>query len=127
MRRPAVINSRKLNPPPKKNTQQKKPKGYTFYLSVFYTLVALLLVSTAICVWVGWCFSHDSFPFLWPIRVARVVVSVFFAMFYIAALNIFLTALQCSRGADGHWTHLVYGLGECVVGCGVFGWLGWRV
>lgn len=55
---------------------------------------------------------NDSFPFLWPIKVARVVVSLFVSMFYIASLNVFLMACACKKH-DGHWIHLVFGVGEC--------------
>jgi hypothetical protein len=85
-------------------------QGYTFYLVIFYILVAVLFVSTAICIWVGWCFMNDSFPFLWPIKVARVVVSIFVSMFYIASLNIFLMACACKK-EGGVWKHLVWHLG----------------
>jgi hypothetical protein len=91
-------------------------KGYRFYLIVFYVLVATLFISTGICIWVGWCFKNDSFPFLWPIKVARIVVSLFVSMFYIASLNIFLIAMQCKPEYDEkskrHWVHLIYHHGE---------------
>ena len=89
-------------------------QGYRAYLGVFYVLVATLFLSTGICVWVGWCFKNDSFPFLWPIKVARVVVSLFVSMFYIASLNVFLIAMQCepsTYGGKRHWVHLIYHLG----------------
>jgi hypothetical protein len=91
-------------------------QGYRFYLIVFYVLVATLFVSTGICIWVGWCFMNDSFPFLWPIKVARIVVSLFVSMFYIASLNIFLIAMQCEPEVDAttglkQWMHLIYHLG----------------
>lgn len=54
---------------------------------------------------------NDSFPFLWPIKVARVVVTLFVSMFYIASLNIFLMACACNKH-DGHWIHLVFGVGR---------------
>jgi hypothetical protein len=98
--------------------------GYRVYLGVFYVLVATLYLSTCICVWVGWCFKNDSFPFLWPIKVARIVVSLFVSMFYIASLNIFLIAMQCKpkTDADGvrHWEHIIYHIGAlraCVLVC----------
>jgi hypothetical protein len=87
-------------------------QGYTFYLVIFYVLVAVLFISVAICIWVGWCFMNDNFPFLWPIKVARVVVSVFVSMFYIASLNIFLMACAC-KNDHGHWEHLVFKIGVC--------------
>jgi hypothetical protein len=91
-------------------------QGYTFYLAIFYILVAILFISVAICIWVGWCFMNDNFPFLWPIKVARVVVSLFVTMFYIASLNIFLTACTCWPKADGKWEHMYFKLGERAAG-----------
>jgi len=97
-------------------------QGYRFYLIIFYILVATLFTSAGICIWVGWCFKNDSFPFLWPIKVARIVVSLFVSMFYIASLNIFLIALQCKPELDAkgkrHWVHLIYHLGVISVGGG---------
>lgn len=86
-------------------------QGYQFYLVIFYILVAVLFVSVTICIWVGWCFMNDSFPFLWPIKVARVVVSLFVSMFYIASLNVFLMACACDKHGDS-WKHLVFKLGK---------------
>eukprot|EP00879_Flechtneria_rotunda_P031050 GHRR01033887.1.p1 GENE.GHRR01033887.1~~GHRR01033887.1.p1 ORF type:complete len:216 (-),score=55.63 GHRR01033887.1:411-998(-) len=54
---------------------------------------------------------NDSFPFLWPIKVARVVVSLFVSMFYIASLNIFLMASACDK-QGGHWKHIVFDVGK---------------
>lgn len=88
-------------------------QGYTFYLSIFYLLAGTLIGSVAICVWVAWCFINDSFPFLWPIQVLRVVVSVFINVFYIAALNIFLISFQCRQDKLGVWIHNIYGT-ECL-------------
>lgn len=90
-------------------------QGYQFYLIIFYILVAVLFISVAICVWVGWCFMNDNFPALWPIKVARVVVSLFVSMFYIASLNIFLMACACDKQANGKWKHLVFKLSECAL------------
>jgi hypothetical protein len=91
-------------------------QGYMFYLVIFYILAAILFISVAICIWVGWCFMNDNFPFLWPIKVARVVVSLFVSMFYIASLNIFLMACACKQDKyTGLWLHLVWGNSECTI------------
>ncbi len=81
-------------------------QGYTFYL-----LAGMLYGSVLLCCWVGWCFSHDSFPVLWPVKVLRLVVGIFFSTFYIAALNIFLTGMQCKGDATGKWIHILYKVG----------------
>lgn len=85
--------------------------GYKFYLVVFYLLSAMLYVCIAICVWVAWCFKNDSFPFLWPIKFVRVVASLFFGMFYIAALNIFLVILECAPD-HGVWAQHIWHVRE---------------
>lgn len=79
-------------------------QGYKFYTIAFYLMVAMLAVAVAVCVWVAWCFKNDSFPFLWPIKFVRVVVSFFFGMFYIAALNVYLVMLECMP-VKGVWEH----------------------
>ncbi|KXZ48338.1 hypothetical protein GPECTOR_28g744 [Gonium pectorale] len=81
--------------------------GYKFYVVVFYILSAMLYVSVIICVWVAWCFKNDSFPFLWPIKFVRVVASLFFGMFYIAALNIYLVILECAPD-HGVWKQHIW-------------------
>lgn len=89
------------------NIEFHKPiarQGYTFHLAIFYCLSGMLYLSVGVCFWVAWCFKNDNFPFLWPIKFLRVVVSLFFGMLYIASLNIFLvnlevgghSAVQCS-------------------------------
>ena len=77
----------------------------------------MLFISVAICIWVAWCFKNDSFPFLWPIKFVRVVVSVFFGTFYIASINIFLTASECVP-KHGTWIHHIWEEGEAVEGIG---------
>lgn len=79
-------------------------QGYFFYTVAFYLMVAMLAISVAVCIWVAWCFKNDSFPFLWPIKFVRVVVSFFFGMFYIAALNVYLVMLECAP-YNGVWEH----------------------
>jgi len=78
-------------------------------------LTAMLFISVGTCAWVAWCFKNDSFPFLWPVKFVRVVVSVFFGTFYIAAINIFLTAAECVP-YHGSLEHHIWHLGEAVPG-----------
>lgn len=42
--------------------------------------------SLLICAWVAQNFKTGKFPFVWPIKLAKVFVSLFFKTFYIAAL-----------------------------------------
>jgi hypothetical protein len=71
-------------------------KGYDFYIGVQLTIAALLLLSILLCIWVGYCFKNDHFPYLWPIQILRVVVATFVVVFYIASLSIFMVALNCN-------------------------------
>ncbi|KAG2493479.1 hypothetical protein HYH03_008295 [Edaphochlamys debaryana] len=70
-------------------------KGYNFFVAILYTLAGALAVSIALCVWVGWCFKNDRFPYVWPIKMLRIVVATFFVVFYIGSLAIFMVALSC--------------------------------
>ena len=114
---PSEKSGHTSRPPALAACRRPRRQGYRFYLIFFYVLVATLFAATGICIWVGWCFKNDSFPFLWPIKVARIVVSVFVSMFYIASLNIFLIAMQCQPHTNAagarHWVHLIYHLGGC--------------
>ncbi|GAX73193.1 hypothetical protein CEUSTIGMA_g646.t1 [Chlamydomonas eustigma] len=78
--------------------------GYGFYVGILYTVSVLLLISLILCVWVGYCFHLQRFPFVWPIQVLRLFVSVFFMVFYIASLGVFLVAVDCNwlGGAPYH-------------------------
>lgn len=58
--------------------------GYTFYLVVFFTFSTVLVASFALCVVVGHAFRSNSFPWVWPLRVLKVAVSLFFEIFYIS-------------------------------------------
>jgi len=71
-------------------------QGYTFYLAIFYLVVGTLYASVALCVYTAWCFKNNNFPFVWPIKVLRIVISLFFGIFYIVSLNVFLTAVECN-------------------------------
>ena len=66
------------------------------------------------CFWVACCFKADNFPFIWPIKFVRVVVSLFFGMFYIAVINVYLVMLQCGKDpVTGIWVHAEWGVGGC--------------
>lgn len=40
-------------------------KGYNFYIAILYIVASVLLLSLGLCVWVGWCFKNQRFPFVW--------------------------------------------------------------
>ncbi|GFR48517.1 hypothetical protein Agub_g10412 [Astrephomene gubernaculifera] len=70
-------------------------KGYHFFVSILYSLASALAVSIVLCIWVGWCFKNDRFPYVWPIKMLRIVVATFFVVFYVGSLAIFMVALSC--------------------------------
>lgn len=39
--------------------------GYTVYIILQLTIAVLLGISLLCCVWVGWCFKNDNFPYIW--------------------------------------------------------------
>ncbi|KXZ45668.1 hypothetical protein GPECTOR_52g66 [Gonium pectorale] len=69
--------------------------GYGAYLAVLYSMVALLAVNVAMCVWVAWCFKEHKFPVVWPIKVLRVFSSVFFQAFDVTSLNLLQLGFSC--------------------------------
>ena len=48
------------------------PSGsYSFWLACFYILVALIVASIGLCVYVAVCFKRGSFPYVWPVKCAH--------------------------------------------------------
>lgn len=76
-------------------------QGYSFYITILYLLVTALAGSILLCVWVGWCFKNDRFPYIWPIKVLRLVVAVFIVVFYIFSLDVFLISMDCNYLSSG--------------------------
>ncbi|GAB4816718.1 hypothetical protein N2152v2_003764 [Parachlorella kessleri] len=79
------------------------PKGtglidgnYNLYLAIFFVLTGFLVVSAALCIFVGINFKSNHFPYVWPIKVLKLAVSFFFELFYISTLGIFIIALDCT-------------------------------
>ena len=81
-------------PPPQTATCRPSLRR-AVWLGVFYSLVALLSASAALCVFVAICFKRGSFPYVWPVRVLRAVVSVFFNLLYVSAFELYLVAYAC--------------------------------
>ena len=61
----------------------------------------MLVACLAICFYVAYSFKHSSFRFLWPIKVLRLCVGVFFTTFYVSAFNMFLSMLDCVNYSAG--------------------------
>lgn len=40
-------------------------QGYHFYITILYILASALALSIVLCIWVGWCFKNDRFPYVW--------------------------------------------------------------
>ncbi|KAK9807619.1 hypothetical protein WJX72_004477 [[Myrmecia] bisecta] len=70
-------------------------RGFTLYVAVFGILSGILVGSVALCVFVGYCFKAHRFPYVWPIKLLRLAVSIFFSLFFISSLNLFLAAVNC--------------------------------
>ncbi|GAB4820337.1 hypothetical protein N2152v2_007383 [Parachlorella kessleri] len=70
--------------------------NYHIYLGVFYALVGVLLAALALCIVIGVKFKHNSFTYVWPLKMLKVVMIFFFEVFYISTLGIFAVALDCS-------------------------------
>ncbi|GLC52514.1 hypothetical protein PLESTB_000638200 [Pleodorina starrii] len=70
-------------------------QGYGAYLAVLYSMLALLMVNVAMCVWVAWCFKEHKFPVVWPIKILRVFSSLFFQAFDVTSLNLLQLGFSC--------------------------------
>ncbi len=68
---------------------------YTVYVAFFALLCLALLFSLATCVFVGYNFKNNSFPFLWPIKFVRFVFGVFLSTFFISFINFLVIAIDC--------------------------------
>ncbi len=47
------------------DTLTRTTQGYSFYIIILYILAGALALSIILCVWVGWCFKNDRFPYVW--------------------------------------------------------------
>ncbi|KAK9830511.1 hypothetical protein WJX72_012148 [[Myrmecia] bisecta] len=81
-------------------------RGFTLYVAVFGILSGILVGSVALCVFVGYCFKAHRFPYVWPIKLLRLAVSIFFSLFFISSLNLFLAAVNC-QDAPGQSTRVM--------------------
>ncbi|KAG2497028.1 hypothetical protein HYH03_005031 [Edaphochlamys debaryana] len=78
------------------NFQQKlSDVSYQLYAGVLYGIGALLLLSLALCAYVGYCFRQHKFKYVWPVWTLRVVVSVFLQTFYVSAMGVFFVSINC--------------------------------
>lgn len=68
--------------------------------ATFFVLCALLLFSLWLCSYTAYCFKTGNFPFVWPVKLLRFFVAVFFDLFYVSALDVFLMALACNVRAS---------------------------
>ncbi|KAG2497025.1 hypothetical protein HYH03_005028 [Edaphochlamys debaryana] len=69
--------------------------SYQVYMGVLYGIGALLLISLALCAYVGYCFRQRKFEYVWPVWTLRVVVSVFLQTFYVSAMGVFFISIKC--------------------------------
>jgi hypothetical protein len=71
-------------------------QGYTFFQAIFWLLCVVLLISVTICGFVAHGFRTNYFKFVWPVKVLRRIISVFFKSFYVTSANIFFIVLSCT-------------------------------
>ncbi|PNH05151.1 hypothetical protein TSOC_008612 [Tetrabaena socialis] len=69
--------------------------GYSAYLALLYSMLALLGVNVGLCVWVAWCFKEQKFPVVWPIKVLQVFTAFLFHAFDVASLNMLQLGISC--------------------------------
>ena len=78
------------------NPMTNEPTGsYSFWLAFFYILVFLMAASLGLCVYVAICFKSGSFPYVWPVKLLRAIVSVIFSVLFVSALDVFLVGVAC--------------------------------
>ncbi|DBA94392.1 TPA: hypothetical protein ACH3X1_001997 [Trebouxia sp. C0004] len=69
--------------------------GELVYMIFFWLLTAIVVVSAALCVFVAYNFRTNNFPYIWPIKLLRFTVSIFFEMLYISSLAMFSVSFDC--------------------------------
>lgn len=74
--------------------------GWGAYQTIFWFWSAVFVCCIAICLYVCYCFRRDSFPYLWPVKVLRNILGLFFSIFYVTSLNFFLISLDCQTNGD---------------------------
>eukprot|EP00741_Cyanophora_paradoxa_P022881 tig00021522_g22101.t1 len=69
---------------------------YSVFAYVFAATTLLVVLSFADAIWVLNNFRKNHFPFMWPIKVLKVVVALFFKSLYLSTISILLRALDCN-------------------------------
>eukprot|EP00891_Asterochloris_glomerata_P000486 jgi/Astpho2/486/Aster-x0440 len=73
---------------------------------IFMSLIAVIVVfSGCLCLFVAQNFRANSFPYIWPIKLLRFSVSIFFDMFYVSSLAFLITGSNCKiiHAHPPHW------------------------
>ena len=73
-----------------------KDIGYTAWFSMFCILATVLAGSVGLCAYVAQNFKTGRFPHVWPIKLLRFFVAIFFTLFYVSALGIFIISFDCN-------------------------------
>mmetsp|Transcript_11543 Transcript_11543/g.30692 ORF Transcript_11543/g.30692 Transcript_11543/m.30692 type:complete len:2357 (-) Transcript_11543:153-7223(-) len=69
--------------------------GYPAFIAGLALLSTLILFSIIVSLLVGHYFKTGNFKAVWPIRLSKLVISVFLSSFYISSLQIFLIPMDC--------------------------------
>eukprot|EP00741_Cyanophora_paradoxa_P008210 tig00000025_g7945.t1 len=68
---------------------------YQVYMIVFGIVIALVTISFANAMWVLQNFRKNKFPYIWPIKMLKIVIAVFFQSLYLSTVSILLRTLDC--------------------------------
>ncbi|KAJ3158353.1 hypothetical protein HDU86_002818 [Geranomyces michiganensis] len=71
---------------------------------IFEGLLIALGLTITNAVWVGWAFSQNRFPVIWPLKTLRITLVLFATVLYIPALTIFVSFVahchdNCTSGS----------------------------
>eukprot|EP00775_Hariotina_reticulata_P003514 gene3514-3784_t len=95
------------------------PKGYQTYITVFYILVAAVLLSLVLTVWAAIVLKRNEAASIWMRRLQsalQIVGLVLFSMFWVAVLDYFAFMFTCqwSHVASGAAYHLYFKEQNCM-------------
>eukprot|EP00741_Cyanophora_paradoxa_P024901 tig00000317_g24042.t1 len=69
---------------------------YHVYAIVYGLVVALVAASVADAAWVLHSFRKNHFRFMWPVKLLKLAIALFFQSLYLSSVAILLRALDCT-------------------------------
>eukprot|EP00741_Cyanophora_paradoxa_P009035 tig00001443_g8748.t1 len=86
--------------------------GYTTYLVFFAIVMAAILIAVADVLYVLYAFRIGKITRMWPVRMLKAVVSIFFGSLYLSSFGILFLSLDChyfdSSGSPARFTLTMY-------------------